>query len=129
MNGNITIWYSGQKGWGAYSTNCWCTRWETDYNTQTIETIMTSTQRNTVFNHIMPGLVNKNSTELGWEIITDGTFNSGNTLKFEPISDHGISDLRDSRTVVINGIQDEHLSYDKFVVKFDALRIREWGDY
>ena len=90
---------------------------------------MSSGARNFLFNNVKPGVMKEQKIQLGWIIVTDLTFNSGNTLIIEPIDTYGLSGIRESKTIVVKNISDTFISPDLFAIKIEGSRIRTWDDY
>lgn len=117
--GSIRVYYSANL----YSANCWCTRWdESDWDV-TVETFLTSGQRNDLFSHVTPGAVTELYSILGLPHFIDSTYSSGNTLMIEPIDGYGISSLRNSRVIAVKNISDSFLTPNLFTCKIEGKRI------
>ena len=104
-------------------------RWdENDYDL-TIETFLGSGNRNVLFDNLKSvGEIYEFTNTLGWNVIKDRTYNSGNSLILEPLST-GLSNLRDTESVVVKNISDTFLTKDKFSVKLECKKITDWDDF
>ena len=122
------IYYSGNS-FPTYFINAPISRWDEDNWDVIIETFLTSSNRDTLFAHVQPGIYSEKTNQLGWTIITDTTYNSGNTLIIEPQHPFGVSSLRESRTIVVTNISDGFITPRYFGIKIEGKRIRKWGDY
>ena len=100
-----------------------CTRWDEDNWSVTIEFACTSSQRDNIFKYITPGAVTEQYNILGTPYYKDLTYNSGNTLIFEPISGYGLSSVRWSRTVAVKNASDTFLNYEYFLCKLETKRL------
>lgn len=115
--------------WYPRDIRCWCNRWQEDGNNVVIETMMDACDRNYIFNQVIPGEIRENINSLGWQIIRDGTFKSGNTLIFTPVSNTGLDDCREERICVVRNIQDWFVNPYIFGVKIEGMRVRKYADY
>jgi len=119
---NIRIYYSGNQ-YPTYYVDCWCKRWDEGNWDITIETFLTSSQRNNLFHNLTPGAVSELYNILGTPNYIDTTYNSGNTLIIEPISGYGASSLRERRTIAVKSITDNFINREYFNVKIEGYRI------
>jgi len=87
--------------------DCWATRFdESDKKNVIIETFLDSSQRNTLFSNITPGLVRELYSVLGVTKFVDGTFRKKNTLFLEPQSGYGLSGIRSGKSVAVKSASD-----------------------
>jgi len=102
---------------------CWCTRWDEGNWDMVYETFLTSSCRDNLFASTTPGAVRELYNILGTPKYIDTTYASSNTLTFTPIHPHGISSLRQKRTIAVKNISDTFLTRDRFHVKVEGFRI------
>ena len=119
---NLRIYYSGNK-YPIYYIDCWCKRWDEGNWDTVIETFMESSNRNTLFNYVTPGAVRELYNILGTPKYIDTTYNSANTLIYEPQAGYGLSSLREKRTVAVKNISDTFINKENFNIKIEAFRI------
>lgn len=115
--------------WYDRDIRCWCTRWSESDNSITIETFLDPCDRNYLFDSVIPKEIRQNTNALGWEINRDGTFKSGNTLIFTPVSGTGLADKREERKLVVTTITDWFLTPDLFGIRVQGKRLRNYSDY
>jgi len=130
VDGNsMRIYYSGSV-YPLFYVGCWCKRWDESSYDITVETFLSSSNRNALFSNLVPGAIREFSNELGWTINLDGTYTkSGNTLILEPQSGYGLSSLRSRKMVVVKGISDTFINPNYFNVKLETKWKRTWSDY
>jgi hypothetical protein len=102
---------------------CWCTRWDENDYTVSVETFLGSANRNLLFSHITPGLYRELYNVLGKPKYIDGTFRKANTLWLEPVGGYGLSGLRKSRLVTVKNASDTIITPNYFNVKLECVRI------
>lgn len=98
-------------------------RWDISNDDLIIETFLPSGDRNTLYNHLSPGASRKLYSILGTNVFKDTTYVSGNSLRFEPISEHGISSVAWSKTVAIKGIRDDFITPSYLGVKLECVML------
>ena len=103
--------------------DCWCTRWDEDNWGVTFETFLGSGARNFLFDNVTPQAVIELYNILGTPTNIDLTFESGNTLIVEPISNYGLSSLRQKRTIGVKNISDTFINKNYFGIKVEGLRL------
>jgi len=109
--------------WYEREIRCWNTRWdESNYNV-IIETFVDACDRNLLFRNVTPGANREIYNILGTPKYIDTTYNSGNTLIFEPISNYGVSSVRHKRIVAVKNISDTFINYETFGVKIEGVRL------
>lgn len=118
----LRIYYSGNQ-YPTYYEDVPCFRWDEDNWSVTVEFGCTSSQRDTIFSYIVPGAVTEQYNVLGTPYFKDLTYESGNTLIFEPISGYGLSSVRWKRTVAVQNASDTFLNYEYFLVKLETKRL------
>jgi hypothetical protein len=137
VNGNVennpnVIWDTTEAisgGWNATPSwvdrdiQCWCTRWDEGNWDVQIETMLNASDRNFLFDNVVPGAVRELYNVLGTPEYIDTTYSSSNTLIFEPLSGYGLSGLRKPRTIGVKSISDTFLNNKIFSVKIDGMRI------
>lgn len=129
VGGNLRIYYSACAYPSEYF-ECWCKRWDEDNWNITIETFLTSANRDTLFRNVSPGIIRTYNNKLGQVINLDGTFSaSTNTLVMEPIYGYGLSSVRTKKEMIVKNISDSFINPNYFNVKIEGLWKRTWGDY
>ena len=122
-SGNVWIFYSGNR-YPRYAIGSWCSRWDEDEWGVVYETFLTSSQRDALFTHIVPGAVKELYNILGTPKYIDSTFSSGNTLILEPQHDYGISSIREKRTIGVKNITDWIIPHtNRIGVKIEGIRL------
>ena len=114
---NIEIYYSCNN-YPNNKVNCWCSRWDRDGWNVMIECIMTASQRNNIFNNVVPGAVRELMTILGEPTYIDTTYSSGNTLRVE--SSGSTTNYWDNTTIAVKNISDTFINREKFNVKIEG---------
>lgn len=118
----LRIYYSCNK-YPNYYIDCDASRWdETNYDI-TIETFLRKTNRNKLFNNLVPGAVGELYEILGKSVFKDSTYSSGNTLILHPLDGTGLSGLREDRTIAVKSISDTFVTKDLFNVKIEGKRL------
>ena len=108
---------------------CWNSGWDENNFDVILETFIDPCDRNYLFNNVKPGVLSDKTMALGWRIVTDITYKSGNSLVYEPIGGYGVSSLRERRVIAIKNISDRFINQDVLGVKIEASRIRKFSDY
>ena len=98
-------------------------RWDEGNWNITVETFVGSGNRETIFSNVTPGAVRELYNILGTPEFIDTTYNSGNTLVFEPIHGYGLSSLRQRRKIAVKNISDTFLNPNYFNIKIEGYRI------
>lgn len=121
--GTCRIYYSG-NAYPTYYENVPIHRWDEDNWGGTIEFSCESGARDNIFNNIVPGAVRELYNILGTPHYIDTTYESGNTLIFEPIYGYGLSsNVRQRRLVAVKNASDTFMVKDRFLCKIEWLRL------
>jgi hypothetical protein len=115
------LYYSCMKGTPEY-IDIPISRWDEDNWGVVIETFCNASNRNIIFNHLVPGAVTEMYNILDTPTFFDLTYNSGNTLIFHPLDGTGISGLRDEATVIVDNISDTFINKDYFGIKIEGKK-------
>ena len=118
LNGTIT-----GADWYERKLQCWNTRWDEGNWNVTLETFLDARDRNYIFRNVTPGAIRELYNILGTPKYIDTTYTSSNTLIFEPISNYGLSSLRQRRTIGVKSISDTFIIHDKFGIKVEGMRL------
>lgn len=103
--------------------DCFCTRWDEGNWDVTIETFLESANRDALFANVTPGAVRELYNVLGTPKYIDTTYESGNTLIYEPTHGFGLSSLRQKRTIAVKNISDSFIHRNYFNVKIEGIRL------
>ena len=109
--------------WYERKLQCWNTRWDEGNWNVTLETFLDARDRNYIFRNVTPGAIRELYNILGTPKYIDTTYTSSNTLIFEPISNYGLSSLRQRRTIGVKSISDTFIIHDKFGIKVEGMRL------
>jgi len=101
-------------------------RWDEDNWGVTLEFFCNATNRNTLFSHLVPGQVTEQENILGKPTYIDTTYNSGNTLRINPLDDIGLDNLRNNRVIGVKSISDTFITPDLFSIKIEGKRVNIW---
>jgi hypothetical protein len=107
---DITISGCSTEKPAGYSTcyfNTACGRWNHDNQLHTIEFVTSKTNRDKLWNNIVPGKVTDWEITLGKLYWRDTTYYSGNTIVITPIAGTNIADLRDETKIVVKEYREE----------------------
>jgi len=99
------------------------TRWTEGNFDLTIEFFAGSSNRNIIFDNIIPGAQTELFNILGTPYYKDTTYSSGNTLILEPNYGYGLSGLRERRVVAVKSISDKFLTPNYFSCKVECVRL------
>jgi len=99
---------------------CQCTRWDESNYDLTIETFLSSGNRNTLYDNVVPGAVRELYKVLGKPTFKDSTYASANSLVIVPQSGYGVSSLREKRVMGIKSISDTFANKDYFNCKIEG---------
>lgn len=102
------------------------TRWDEDSWGVTLEFFCNASTRNILFNHLIPGQITEQANILGKPTYVDTTYNSGNTLRLDPLASTGLDDLRNERVIGVKSINDTFITPDLFSVKIEGKRVNIW---
>jgi len=130
----IFLWVSGEStgggwmqspDWISRDVRCWCTRWDEGNWDVKFETFIDGCDRSTIFSNVIPGAVSEQMNILGTPTFIDSTYSSSNTLILSPISNYGLSSVRQERMIAVSNIRDAFLTKDKLTMKIEGKRINE----
>jgi len=122
-NKNLNIYYSCNQ-YPSYSSNVWCSRWDEDNYSIIMEYIIESGSAEDIPNNIVPGAVTELYNILGTPYYQDTTYNSGNTLIFDPVVDFGLSsNLRVRRTIAVKNYSSRLLNDEIYLCKIEGFRL------
>lgn len=102
---------------------CWNSRWDEGNWDMTVETFMDPCDRNYLMDNVTPGAVSELYNILGTPKYIDTTWRNRNTLIFEPISDYGLSSLRQRRKIGVRNITDSFITPEVYFLKIEGRRL------
>ena len=114
----MRIYYSSLSA--PHFIECPCSRWDISDYMLTIETILTKSQRDTLYAHITPGAVGELYRILGKSIYYDKTWTGDNTLKIVPISGTNLDDMFSEKIIYVKNYSDSIIGTDYFDVKIEG---------
>ena len=115
--------YVSCNSYPSHYIDCWCTRWDEGNWDVTFETFLGSGARNFLFQNVIPGAVRELYNILGTPNFIDTTYSSGNTIIIEPVSNYGLSSVRQRRMIGIKSISDTIINPDYISVKIEGYRL------
>ena len=102
--GDMSIYYSSLSS--PHNFDCWCTRWDQDNYTVTIETFIPKVKLQLLRNHIKPGAVGELYQVLGRPHYYDKTWSGDNTLKIVPKND--LAGMRSTKIIYVKNFSTTH---------------------
>ena len=119
MISTIRIYYSSLAD--PHYLECPCNNWhQSDYSIM-IETILSKSQRDTLFNHITPGATAQLYQVLGKPYYYDKTWSGNNTLRLVPIAGTHLSEMFDEKIIYVNKYSDSIINKDWIAVKIEGF--------
>jgi len=109
--------------WEDRDIRCWNTRWDENNYNIVIEGFLDACDRNYLARNITPGAVRELYNILGTPKFIDTTYNSSNSLTFEPLSGYGLSGVRSKKIIAVKNYSDTFINRDTFGIKIEGLDI------
>lgn len=97
-------------------------RWDSDSQLHSLEFVVTKSQRDDLWNNIVPGRIDSWEFPFSKTYYRDTTYYSGNTLKLSPIAGTNLANIRDEIKIVVKGYREELWGKpaDKYYIKLSG---------
>ena len=109
ISGNTT-----NKPAGGTQIDVWCSRWDRDKWTYTLEFWCTSSQREKLWKSVTPGAVEELYNILGVPSFYDATFSSGNTLTLTPKAGTTLAGMRSGCSIGVSDYREEIVAHTPY---------------
>lgn len=122
-SGDITI-----SGCSSRTSDCeitvGCSRWSISGFEHTISFWATASQRNKIYQNILPKAVDELYSILGEPSYFDTSYTSSNTLKIIPVAGVGnLSEMRSGNLFAINDYSEEFVNWETLHIKFSCFPV------